>query len=713
MQSDNTVLKKSRTKSKIQTGQESYLLDTYMKWILSLLTAIILVCSCGKVNRDFEQRLAACEDSLNTQNYASFLRQYQELKPLATDSDQHCQLNIVLAEYYFAKMQCDSFSHANHQVEQYLRRHYPLLFIHPQQEPKQTAQDLYTKWLIRKGVYYQCMDGKLDSAKQYYKAALQRIGNYKADDNTRLNLYYNLADAYKQSGEYDQSIKYYIRALQMIDDTPVANTYKIGIIMGIAASYTWMEAFQQSQIWWNRAAAQINVMSKNDLFIYYNNRGNDYYLQKKYKQSLQCFNQLEQLTRNDSNMVYERQFGRVNQAELYIKTNQPEKARPIIEQTTAFFTKANLKIALFYINTIKLEYYTLTRQWDKARPIADEPIHTLIHPDQQQLRLLAQEDYFKATCQWKKMANEQQIREALEEKIHNNHIRMQFSTALLQYQQDKRLVEQVNETEKQKAHLRLVAFFFIGCLCIIALIMYILYLQRRQIGLLHTEMHSATILMRMQNTRNRITPHFIFNALNHEMLAQMKGLKVNFNTLVTLIRRSIDVTDKFCTTLQSELEFIDYYVEIESQALGSDFVYTKELATDIDTSQIQLPSMIIQIFVENAIKHGLRAKEPEVGKYRNLVVRVNRHDQGVIINVIDNGVGMKTSATHTKSSESTKTGAKVVKNTIALLNEYNKEKMLYGMEDYIHPNGDTGCRSFLYLPQHFSYIIPTHHTSAI
>ena len=687
--------------------------NSYIKIMFLLLTAVISLCGCTKESRNFEQKLTQCEDSLINLNYVAFHRQFQQLRPLVKDSDQHYQLQILQAEYYFSKMQCDSFIISNRQVKSYLHNRYPLLFTHPDKVNNPIAQDLFTKWLIREGVYYQGIEGKLDSAQLFNIQAYKRIAKYNVSDNCRLNLLNNIADCYKASGEYDKSINYYTQAMQVADSINASDSYKIGLTMGIAAAYTWMEGFQRSQIWWDRAENMMDRMNKKDLFIYYNNRGNDYFLQDKYKQSMNCYLQLERLTRNDSNMVWEREFGRVNQAVLYVKTNQMNKARPLIQQAEEYFTKNNYLMVLFYINTIKLEYYTITRQFDKAQLIAEEPIDSIVHPDQKQLRMLAMDKYFLATKQWEKLAKEQSEREKLENNIHNNHVRMQFATTLLQYQQDKRLVQQRNEIQTQKARFRLGIFILIGCLCIIALILYILHLLRRQVRLLHNEMHSTTILMRMQNTRNRITPHFIFNALNHEMLAQIKGQKVNFNTLVTLIRRSIDVTDKFCTTLQSELEFIDYYVEIESNALGSDFRYNKDIASNIDTSLIELPSMIIQIFVENAIKHGLRAKPSIPGKFRDLLIRVCHHREGTLIEVIDNGVGMKPTTTSVKLSESTQTGTKVVRQTIALLNEENKEKMEFGIEDYTHENGDTGCRSYLYLPHHFSYSISINNTTSI
>ena len=83
--------------------------------------------------------------------------------------------------------------------------------------------------------------------------------------------------------------------------------------------------------------------------------------------------------------------------------------------------------------------------------------------------------------------------------------------------------------------------------------------------------------MRMENTRNRITPHFIYNALTHEMLAQMEGRKVDLNALTQLLRRGVEQADMLETTLEEELTFVDYYVDIERQQMPITLFYQKEI----------------------------------------------------------------------------------------------------------------------------------------
>ena len=64
--------------------------------------------------------------------------------------------------------------------------------------------------------------------------------------------------------------------------------------------------------------------------------------------------------------------------------------------------------------------------------------------------------------------------------------------------------------------------------------------------------------------------------------------------------------DALMSTLNEEMEFVGYYVNIEAQQMGDNFSYTTHVAPDVDADRVRLPAMVIQIFAENAIKHGLR-----------------------------------------------------------------------------------------------------------
>jgi LytS/YehU family sensor histidine kinase len=108
--------------------------------------------------------------------------------------------------------------------------------------------------------------------------------------------------------------------------------------------------------------------------------------------------------------------------------------------------------------------------------------------------------------------------------------------------------------------------------------------------------------------------------------------------------------------------------------------------------------MIVQIFAENALKHGLRPIKPEEGKLRKLTIRVSREQQATLVEVMDNGYGLQSRTDVTGSQ----TGSRVVRQTIQMLNDSNKNKITFGIGNW-KQDGESGCRSWILLPDNYNY----------
>ena len=99
------------------------------------------------------------------------------------------------------------------------------------------------------------------------------------------------------------------------------------------------------------------------------------------------------------------------------------------------------------------------------------------------------------------------------------------------------------------------------------------------------------------------------------------------------MRRNLELAEQLCVTLAEELDFVKTYIDLERRSLGATFHPVIEIAGDVLPEQVWLPSMMIQIPVENSVKHALRGKEGE----RNLWIAADRREGGVCIRITDNG----------------------------------------------------------------------------
>lgn len=164
-------------------------------------------------------------------------------------------------------------------------------------------------------------------------------------------------------------------------------------------------------------------------------------------------------------------------------------------------------------------------------------------------------------------------------------------------------------------------------------------------------------MLALKSLRSQMNPHFIFNALNsvnqfiavNDERAANKFLS-NFSKLMRLV---LDNSQKDFITLAEEQEIISLYLKLEHNRFRDKFNYAFEVDDEITLDSVEIPPMLIQPYIENAIWHGLRYKE-EIGQ---LDVRFSLKDQKIIIEIADNGIGRKKSAelktTNQKSHKST------------------------------------------------------------
>ena len=156
-----------------------------------------------------------------------------------------------------------------------------------------------------------------------------------------------------------------------------------------------------------------------------------------------------------------------------------------------------------------------------------------------------------------------------------------------------------------------------------------------------------------------------------------------------------DLTKEVCADAFG-MDFVQSYIGLESGRVGEDFTASVVVEEGLDAKSIMIPSMIVQIPVENAIKHGLAGKDGT----KELTIRISRDGKGVRIVICDNGRGYLPQVA--SSTRGTGTGLKVLYQTIQLLNTKNKnEKIHFNIGN--RNDGQTGTQVSVYIPFHFSY----------
>ncbi|MEF3079655.1 sensor histidine kinase [Winogradskyella poriferorum] len=146
--------------------------------------------------------------------------------------------------------------------------------------------------------------------------------------------------------------------------------------------------------------------------------------------------------------------------------------------------------------------------------------------------------------------------------------------------------------------------------------------------------------LRLENLRSQMNPHFIFNALNSiqdYIISNEKELASSYLVKFSrLIRMYLDYSQQNEITLEEELNALKLYLELEKVRFEDELEYTISVDNQLKTKQIKVPSLFIQPYVENALKHGLLHKLND----RKLHIEAKIIQQNKLeITVEDNGIG--------------------------------------------------------------------------
>ena len=198
-----------------------------------------------------------------------------------------------------------------------------------------------------------------------------------------------------------------------------------------------------------------------------------------------------------------------------------------------------------------------------------------------------------------------------------------------------------------------------------AFVVFVLWLTQRmqKIQLKRKQRIEETInSLQMKTIKSQMDPHFMFNVLNglanNVAMGNSKQAYDQILRFSLLLRSLMKRTDKIDISLAEELEFVNSYLELEKFRFKDDFEFEIVTEESIDKS-LRLPRMLIQLLVENSIKHGLRNKEG----LKKLSVKLFYKNQKIIIIVEDNGVGRKEAMQKTRD---TGKGMKLIKDMIRL-----------------------------------------------
>ena len=206
------------------------------------------------------------------------------------------------------------------------------------------------------------------------------------------------------------------------------------------------------------------------------------------------------------------------------------------------------------------------------------------------------------------------------------------------------------------------------------------------------------IELEQQALKAQMNPHFIFNCLtavqhfvNREDLYSANMYLSNF---AKLIRKTLDLSGEQYISLDKEVAYLKSYIGLEKMRFQDKFEYRVTVAPEIDEYGVQVPPMLLQPIIENAIRHGLRNMDTDTGLLR---VDFVMDGDKLICTIDDNGVGMKKAAElkTTTHVEYQSKGMKLTMARIHAINMMSEKKITIEIVDKYDDNNEASGTLFI------------------
>jgi tetratricopeptide (TPR) repeat protein len=537
--------------------------------------------------------------------------------------------------------------------------------------------------------------GNYEVAKARYSKALATF--YQIRDTVgRAKCYANLGLVHVELGEFDQALTYFMNGLrcnELLDNQEgIASGYSY-----VALVYRLNQNLAQALEYQKKALAIFRITNnqiRQSLLL--SEMGNTYHQLQDWEEALVNYQKALTLQKELGN---EREMGTTlgNIGTVYEKLHQLDQAQAYYLQSLAIARKVgnqgNIPKLLMNLAELALE----KRDFDTAIEYLSQTIelaqtlghkkdlhsaHNLLHQvyEVQGNYLQALEHYQTARAYQDSLFNEEKARQIAE--LQTKYEVEKKEQQIEAQAQEIALLARAKQAEKR---VRWTLMAALGLLLILILFVYNRYRLKQQSARLLSEKnqeiesknHQISLMnqeLEKRMLRAQMDPHFIFNSLNsiqHLITINDKTSSLKYlSKFSKLVRRVLENSVNTQVPLADEITLLKHYIELEQLRYNHSFEYSINVDASVDVHDTEIPFLLIQPYVENALVHGLRHK-PEEGW---LKIELKQRESDLWCIVEDNGVGRKEAKRRKQQSTLPSRGMSVTQQRLETLNQGKSRK---------------------------------------
>jgi len=584
---------------------------------------------------------------------------------------------------------------------------------------QKTPDSLKIEYLIQLSKSYQNED--IDNSIKQLKTALS-ISEKQNNEIKKARINRLIAQNYRKKGIYDSAVNFALTAKRIFDTTSLKQDKLL--------TNSVLSILYRDQKYYNKALelnkTNVNLI-KNDklspsLGRYFFDLGTSYRavdsLQKAEKNYMKSMKIAQQTGFKPGEV-----FMKLSLGQLYKVMDEYDKAESFLKEVLPIYKKQNNKANVALINYDLATIQSLRSNHKASIPLYNKSLELYTElgrlnfiKDINQKLFIAYNivgDLPKA-----KVANVQY--NTYKDSIDNRERKALIADMKTKYETDQIAAENaLNEkrAELAEAKSQRNLSFLIGSIVLILMLLVVFFFysakqkQAKKTALVQQELKASQKQLALEKQyrdselkalKAQMNPHFIFNVLNsiqEFIVLNKKDLASEYlASFAELIRSYLHFSNKGVLTLQEEVETLEKYLGLEKLRFSQNFEYSIKIDQSIESDSLFIPTMLIQPYVENAVKHGLFHKKENC----RLKIEFQQQNSPKIRCIIeDNGIGRQKSKEHRdrKLKKQKSFASQATASRLNLLNEQGHQKIgveIIDLKD--HQNNDIGTKVILDIP---------------
>lgn len=548
---------------------------------------------------------------------------------------------------------------------------------------KETSKICQAKAVELLGVIEIFEKNNLDSAEFYLKTAEAMYKKIDCGDGVLWNTYKQRFQVYWSRSDFPNAQEYGFKFLYSAE---VAKNYYEQAIANtmIAIAFYRTGQFDKGIVFNDKAAELLaditNLKDKQNLLYLLSARYMSHYLNTKSKASIE-----KSLKYNLRHLALSKQLKDTAQfARSYFNLSGTEeenkdwvKSMAYLDSGYVYMDKTDsIDLSDYHVN--KASLLLELKKYEEASAFADSSLSFVIKTGDkfgisESYRLIS--EIAQAEGNYKKALDYSKLERSIKDSINN----VERTEAVAEI--EKKYNQATNEKTIQRLSFQKKIYLLavsVGLMAIVALIFFIRQQRlKSKKNILETE---------QRLNRARINPHFFFNALSALQkfaLAGTEGKEMasSLSRFSHIMRETLESTYKEYVTIEQEIQFLKTYLEVQQMRFATKFTFLIKADPDLDVSDVLIPSMILQPFLENVIEHGFVG----IDYAGNIQVLFYEKEKEVLIEIRDNGKGLNT--TPKENNEHISRASQIIKDRIYLLNIKLKSRAGFSIDNVSEGTG--------------------------